>query len=337
MKISILIPCYNEALTIEKCVNSCLNQKRRPDEIVVVNDSSTDDTAKILKKFGKEIKVVKTPRNTGNKSHAQEYGLKFITGDIFITTDGDTILQEDFISIIKKDMTDESISAVAGYVKSLKYNWLTACRALDYIISGNIDKLAQHYMNFIFVIPGAAGAFRTKVFREKIFFTHDTITEDLDFTYRLHKLGYKIGYNRKAVCYTQDPTTLHAYINQMRRWFGGGWQNFLKHFSIPEKPGMALELSLMYVEGLSLSFLAFVMPLINLYMAINLFLMYCAVAFLFCVFGAIKDNRMDLLFILPFYIFLKYVNAYIFIEQFFKEIIFRKKNLSWFKPERVNI
>lgn len=336
-KISVLIPCYNEELTIEKCILSCLNQTRPPDEIVVVDDSSKDNTPEILKKFNGLVKVVRTEKNTGNKSFAQEYGLKFITGDIFVTTDGDTVLQKDFIEIIEKDMQDLSVSALAGYVKSLKYNWITSCRALDYAIGQNIDKLAQGYINFIFVIPGAAGVFRTDVFREKIKFEHDTLTEDLDFTYRLHKLGEKIIYNRRAVCYTQDPSTLRAYINQMRRWFGGGWQNLLKHFVSADKPEMALELSLIYIEGLFFSFLFFLLPLINLRLSLELLLMYFFLLLALAIFGSIKEKRADLLFYLPAYIFLKYVNAWVFIEQFFKEIILKKKNLVWFKPNRVKI
>lgn len=337
MKISILIPCYNEEITIEKCVFSCLNQTRPADEIIVVDDSSTDKTPEILKRFGNKIKVVRTSKNTGNKSYTQEYGLRFVTGDVFVATDGDTMLKNDFIELVEKDLNDKSVSAVAGYVKSLKYNWITACRALDYAISQNIDKLAQDYLNFIFVIPGAAGAFRTELFRKKIKFSHDTLTEDLDFTYTLHKLGYRIKYNRQAICYTQDPSTLRAYINQMRRWFGGGWQNLSKHFGIPQKPGMAMELSFIYVEGLVYSFLMFLLPIINLYITMYLLLIYCAIVFLLTIFGAIKEKRPDFLLALPCYVFLKYVNAWIFLEQFFKEIILRRKNLLWFKPERVKI
>ena len=109
MKISILIPCYNEELTIEKCIDSCINQTRQADQIVVVDDSSTDRTSEVLKKYGSKIKVVRTPKNTGNKSYAQEYGLQFIDGDIFITTDGDTMLKSDFIEIIEKDMLKPSV------------------------------------------------------------------------------------------------------------------------------------------------------------------------------------------------------------------------------------
>ena len=315
-KISIFIPCYNEELTIEKCLFSCLNQTRLADEIIVVDDCSTDKTPKILEKFKGVVKTVKTPKNTGNKSSAQEYGLKYITGDFFITTDADTMLDSKFVETVEKDMEKKSVAAVAGYVRSLKYNWITACRALDYAISQNIDKLAQFYMDSIYVIPGAAGVFRTDVFKKEIIFSHDTITEDLDFTFILHELGYNIAYNRKAVCYTQDPSTLKSYINQMRRWMGGGWQNILKHSRIPDHPGRAIELSLIYIEGLLYSFLLVILPFINLEFTFSVIVFYSMIIFLFSIYGAAVEKRADLIFAFPAYFFLKYVNAWIFLEQF---------------------
>lgn len=340
MRISILIPCYNEELTIEKSLMSCINQTRHVDEIIVINDSSTDNTPIILERFRQmfpEIKVVKTLKNTGNKSYAQEIGISHITGDFFVTTDGDTILDKDFIKNLEKDMENPAVAAASGYVKSHKKNWLTACRAFDYIIGQNIDKLAQYYLNSIFIIPGAAGAFRTEIFKKEIRFDHDTITEDLDFTFRFHELGYKIAYNMKAICYTQDPFTVKSYINQMRRWLGGGWQNLLKHWQIPKKPGMALELSLIYIEGLAYSILMFAMPLINFHLALILWQIYFGIILGFGLYAALKEKRPEFLFIFPIYFFLKYVSAWIFLEQFFKEIIIRKKNLVWFKPDRIEI
>ncbi len=72
MKITILIPCHNEEKSIKSTINSCLNQSRTPDEILVVNDGSTDRTGDILASFGNKIKVVNIARATGNKSYAQE-------------------------------------------------------------------------------------------------------------------------------------------------------------------------------------------------------------------------------------------------------------------------
>jgi cellulose synthase/poly-beta-1,6-N-acetylglucosamine synthase-like glycosyltransferase len=343
MQITILIPCYNEEASIRKSAESWLNQTRPADEIVVVDDCSTDRTAEILYELIRErnlqnMTVVRTPKNTGNKSTAQEYGLHFVNGDVFITTDGDTLLDSRFVENIEKDFQDPSVAAVAGYVRSLKYNWLTACRALDYIVSQNIDKLAQDALNYLFVIPGAAGAFRTDIFKNELIFDHDVIAEDLDITYKLHRLGYRIVYDRDAICHTQDPANLLSYINQMRRWFAGNWQCLIKHFHyLPQKPGMALELSLMCGEGLIFSFLLLFLPFINITFAISFIASYFMLAFFMAVFAAIKENRWDLLLILPQYIFLKFVNAYIYLEQFIKEVVQKKRVLVWFSPERVPI
>jgi peptidoglycan-N-acetylglucosamine deacetylase len=335
MKISILIPAHNEEKSIKKCIDSCFNQTRLPDEIIIVNDGSTDKTPEVLKSFGPKIKIVSSPKASGNKSYAQEIGLPLVTGDVFICTDADTILDRNFIELIGKDFEDPEIAAVAGYVKSLKYNWLTICRAFEYAITQNIHKLAQNYIHFLFVIPGAAGAYRTKLFRMHAKFDHDTLTEDLDSTYKFNMMGLRIKYDMQAVVYTQDPINFKSYINQMRRWYGGGWQNLLKHFRIMGGPAKALELSLMYIDGLVSSFLFFLVPVINIHLSFYLVGFYFLILEGFAIFTAIKEKRKDLLYA-PFpYMILVYANAYVFLEQFFKEVVMKKKNLNWYQPDRV--
>ena len=334
MRISILIPCHNEEKSIAQCIDSCLSQVRQPDEIVVVNDGSTDNSLRILESFGETIKVVNINPASGNKSYAQEYGLRFVTGEIVVMTDGDTILDKDFIKEIEQDLKDEKITAVAGYVKSIKNNWLTACRELDYILGQELYKRAQALINFLYVIPGCAGAFRKDVFKKAISFEHDTITEDLDFTFKLHRSELKIKYNRRAICYTQDPFTLKAYINQMRRWYGGGWQNYLKHFYLLKKANATLVLSTLYLEGLLLSLFIIFLPFFNL-AAWALFVVGCFIfSFLLGFYGAVKRKRPDLFFYSAFYLVLLYINAFIFLEQFVREVIFRQRSLFWFQPER---
>lgn len=337
MRITILIPCHNEEKSIQKCVESCLAQTRKPDEIIVVNDGSTDRSGEILATFGDAIRVVSIPKATGNKSYAQEHGLRYVTGDVFIATDGDTIIDKNFVAAIVEDFADPNIAAVSGYVKSLKYNWLTTCRAFEYSIGQNIHKLAQSYMNFMFVIPGAAGAFRTQVFKKYIKFEHDTITEDLDFTYKLHENNLPILYDRRAISYTQDPTTLMQYINQTRRWVGGGFQNLRKHIGAALHPVRALELSLIYIEGLIFSVALLVMPFINWLFTAYILGSFVAIQFLFALYAAYKERRLDVLWVPFIYILFTYISAYLFLEQFVKEIILKRKELVWFQPERVNI
>ncbi len=339
MKISVLIPCHNEEKSIKKCVQSCLDQTRKPNQILVVNDGSTDSSLAILNSFGKKIETLNIYPATGNKSHAQEAGLAKISGDVFVATDGDTVLDPDFVRQIELEFQDPKISAVGGYVRSVRHNWLTACRAFEYTISQYVHKRAQNYLDFLYVIPGASGAFRTDLFKKYIRFDHDTVTEDLDFSYKLHTGGFKINYNRKAVVYTQDPYILHDYINQMRRWLGGGWQNLKKHFNLNlfSHPGRSLELSLIFIEGLVFSLLLYIIPLINLSFALQLWAGYLCVLMIEIVVAVFLEKRWDLFSVIVYYPLIAYINAAILIEQFVKVILFRKKNLVWFHPTRLAI
>lgn len=338
MKISILIPCHNESDSVRVCVESCLNQTRKPNQILVVNDGSTDDSGEILATFGKKIDVLTIPVATGNKSHAQQRGLPFITGDIFVATDGDTILDPKLLECVEKTFREQpNIIAICGYVKSLEFNWLTACREIDYVVGQNLYKVAQSYLDAVFVIPGCSGAFHTKTFRDVVSFDHDTLTEDLDFTYKFHELGLRIAYSQGMVAYTQDPSTLHSYINQMRRWYLGGWQNLRKHFHLMKKPNNIFQLSLNYIEGLVFSLAFFIAPLVNLRFFLFFFIPFFFLMLLTGAYAAIVRKRFDLFYYSPLYIVIVYTNAYLFLEQFWVEIIMKKKNLVWFQPVRRTI
>lgn len=334
MKLSLLVPCYNEELTLEASILSCLNQTRPFDQLLFINDSSTDATRKVLDKYKHKITVKRTRRNTGNKSHAQEHGMKFVKGDVVVTTDADTLLDKNFAKYIEEDFQDQNVVAVSGYVSSLPHNWITLCRAFEYVIGQNLHKLAQSYLNYMFVMPGAASAFRIKAFHEHIQFDHDTITEDLDFTYKLHHKHQKILYDRRVISYTQDPNTLRAYINQIRRWYGGGWQNLLKHYHIAQHPVRALELSVMYAEGVIFSVLLFIIPLLNPWFGLWMVVGYIIIGALFALWAAAVAKRASLIFAPIPYMLLTYINSYIFLEQLVMEAIWRRKRLAWFKPER---
>ena len=319
-------------------MESCLSQTRKPDRILVVNDGSTDRSGEILAAFGNKIKVLTIPLATGNKSHAQEQGLRLVTEDVFIATDGDTVLDRHLVEEIEKSFRlHPNAVAVGGYVRSLKHNWLTACREIDYIVGQNLYKVAQASIGALFVIPGCAGAFKTKIFKKNIHFDHDTLTEDLDFTYKLHENYFEIVYNKNAIAYTQDPATLSEYINQMRRWYCGGWQNLKKHYSLIKKPSNSLQLSLTYAEGLIFSVVLFLLPLVNIKMFFFLFVPYLLVVIVLGAYAAIIRRRIDLFVYSPTYVVLIFINAWIFLEQFWKEVMLGKTNLVWFHPKRREI
>lgn len=334
MKISLLIPAYNEQKPIKACLRSCLNQTRAFDQIVVVNDKSSDKTLDILWKFKNDITIVDLIERSGKKSGAQEKGMFHIEGDIVVTTDADTMLNENFAEVIEKEFEkDKELSAICGYVQSLKHNIFTALREIEYIVSQDIHKNAQSIINSIFVLPGCATAFRRECFDSILTFDQDTLTEDLDFTYKLHKNHKSIKFVKDAIVYTQDPADFYSFVNQIRRWYAGNWQNLRKHWKSVKNPVRILEYSILYFEAFLSVFTFFIAPFFL--DDIWVYLVYLTSVNIFIgIYASAKRKRIDLLIYSPFYIFNMIINSYVFMEQFFKEGLLGIKNEKWFTAER---
>src|SRR3989344_2328525 len=111
MKVSVVIPVYNEEKYIKNCLDSLMKQEEKPDEIIVVDNNCTDNTINIVQKY-KNIKIIRerkqgiiAARNT-SFDHAQ--------GDIIARCDADTILPVKWIKNIKQHfLEDESIVAIS--------------------------------------------------------------------------------------------------------------------------------------------------------------------------------------------------------------------------------
>lgn len=335
MKISILIPARNEEMSIRKCIDSCLNQIRRADQILFINDGSTDKTGEILASYGNLLDVHTFEKPSGNKSFAQEEGLKYVTGDIVVMSDADSVLDSKFVETVEKRFDNPEIAAVAGRVQSLKHNWLTACRAIEYTMSQYIHKVAQNHIGYIFVLPGAAVAFRTSILKD-IKFKHSTVCEDLDITYILNEQGKMLVYDTKAVVRTSDPYTIGSYISQIRRWHVGGAECLRDHWQILfRNPRAAVEVSLIYFSTIISAFLLVLLPLISM----KFFLMYIVTAFLvfalFCAtISAIVDRRpLLILYSIPFMLIIV-LNNYVIAESIFKVFFRKRTQMAWVSPKR---
>ena len=343
MKISLLIPSYNEDKSLEACLKSAFAQTRPLDEIIVVNDGSTDNTHAILTNYAIQYDIlipIHLKKNTGNKSKAQMKGFPHITGDIVIMTDGDTLLDEHFVERIESNFerdTTGNLAAVAGYVSSIAYNWITACREIDYVIGQNIFKKAQSIIGYIYVMPGCATAIKTSVLKWLSVY-HDTVTEDLDFTFQLHLKELRIAYDMEAIVYTQDPPNLSSYIRQMKRWYGWGWQNIRKYWSIMfTNPSAGFVLASVFIDGVIYSAITLLMPILYPeFFLIYLLPTYFLGAFLFALYASIKTGRYELLLYFPHYVIIIFINAYIIGSEFIKEIVLQKWDLLWKRADRVS-
>ncbi len=116
LKISLIIPAWNAELTIEDCLLSAVKAKHSPDEIIVVDDVSSDKTVDIVNKLAKtnsSIKLLKLDKN-GGPAAARDCGAKIALGEIIFFTDSDTVILENTFANCMKTMTEYKADAISG-------------------------------------------------------------------------------------------------------------------------------------------------------------------------------------------------------------------------------
>jgi len=231
LKVSIIVPAYNEEVNAVRSVNNLL-QSTYPDfEIIFIDDGSKDKTYEIVSaafKDNDKVKVLTKPN--GGKASALNYGIMQTDAQYVLCIDADTNLAPDALMLLVRHFADEEIGAVAGNVKvGNEVNILTRWQSIEYITSQNFDRNAFARINAITVVPGAIGVFRKKAIEEAGGFTSDTFAEDCDLTMRLLRAGYKIKNENEAIALTEAPETMSQFLKQRFRWSFGVMQSFWKN------------------------------------------------------------------------------------------------------------
>ncbi|NJD77578.1 MAG: glycosyltransferase family 2 protein [Candidatus Methanoperedens sp.] len=230
LKISIIIPAFNEEVTISSCIESMLSLNYPSYEVVVVDDGSSDNTYDVASKFSANgVKVIRQ-QNTG-KPGAINTGIKSASGEIVITVDADSKLHPDALRWISRRFSgNPRLGAVAGNVKIDKPNSiLKTLQSLEYTSSINLGRKSQSLLHCVMIVPGAIAALRTRVLHEVGLFPEDTFAEDFDITMRILKAGYQVEYESHAMAFTQAPESIEDIIKQRRRWHRGMTQVLAKY------------------------------------------------------------------------------------------------------------
>ena len=233
-KVAVLIPAYNEEKVIERTVRSVLESDYPNLRAIVIDDGSKDRTAEVTREaFQEEIAdgrvTVLTKPNSG-KADALNYALEYVTEELFVGIDADTIIAPDAISLLVPHFRDSRVAAMAGNAKvGNRVNLWTRWQALEYITSQNFERRALNTLNAVSVVPGAIGAWRTADVRAAGGYHHDTVAEDADLTMALLQAGYRVNYEDRALAYTEAPTTANGLMRQRFRWSFGIMQAVYKH------------------------------------------------------------------------------------------------------------
>lgn len=118
-RISVIIPSYQHAATVAECLDSVLAQTRRPDEIIVVNDGSTDGTDAVLERYRDRVTVIAQENQGGNL--ARNNGFAASTGDLVIFCDADVVMRPDMLEKMERALAEHPEASVA--YSGFRFGW----------------------------------------------------------------------------------------------------------------------------------------------------------------------------------------------------------------------
>lgn len=239
-RVSVLIPAWNEGTGVITTINTLLNSAYKNLEIIVINNASTDNTEQNLKKLIREyydahavakdrIEIVYALETTQGKGHALNRGLSIATGEIIVSIDADCSVPSSTINHFVTHFEDTDVMAAVGNVRiGDTTHLLGVVQYLEFLFSFYFKK-ADALMNTIYIIGGAAGAFRKKVFDDLGPYSLTNITEDIELSVRIQNAGMKIAYASDAIVYTEGATTMSGLMKQRLRWKRGRFETFAEH------------------------------------------------------------------------------------------------------------
>ncbi|MFI1421752.1 glycosyltransferase [Streptomyces sp. NPDC020731] len=226
--VTVLVPAYNEAKCIENTVNS-LMASEHPIEVLVIDDGSTDGTARIVEAMGlPNVRVIRQ-LNAG-KPAALNRGLANARYDIVVMMDGDTVFEPSTVRELVQPFGDPRVGAVAGNAKvGNKDSLIGAWQHIEYVMGFNLDRRMYDILGCMPTIPGAVGAFRRSALEPIGGMSDDTLAEDTDVTMALHRAGWRVVYAENARAWTEAPETVQQLWSQRYRWSYGTMQAIWKH------------------------------------------------------------------------------------------------------------
>lgn len=193
LTLSIIIPAYNEARHIRACLDSISAQTLRPDEVIVVDNNSTDDTVEIAKTYS-FVRVIKEPKQ--GIVYTRNTGFDVARSDIIGRIDADTVLPEGWVRYVKRfyETPEHQRHALTGggYFYNVSFppkkigGWIHSQIALRFN-----RLLMGHYILWGSNMAMTSGQW-VRVRDETCM--RDDIHEDIDLAIHLHRAGYEITY-----------------------------------------------------------------------------------------------------------------------------------------------
>jgi len=195
MKVSVVIPAFNEEKFIGKCLASIVNQTVPADEIIVVNNNCTDKTEAVARKFG--VKIVK--EKVQGMTPARNRGFNSAKYEIIARCDADAVVPKDWIKKIKNDFKKRKIDALTGPIFFNDSKLFKSKSTVPSHIAWKSFKFISNGRNCLIGPNMSLTKNIWKKVKDIVNLDDKKVHEDMDLSLKIAKVHGKIGYDRSLV------------------------------------------------------------------------------------------------------------------------------------------
>ncbi|MCP4443121.1 MAG: glycosyltransferase [Aureispira sp.] len=229
--VTIQLPIYNELYVVERLIDSVCQFDYPLDRLEIqILDDSTDETSDIIakkvsqyKNQGIKIQHIQRSNREGFKAGALAYGLKHCKGEFIAVFDADFVPNTDFLSNTLAYFKNEKIGVVQTRWEHLNehHSFLTEMQALALDAHFSVEQLGRNLGNHFINFNGTAGLWRRECIESAGGWQADTLTEDLDLSYRAQLKGWEFRFLEHIGTPAELPVAMNALKSQQFRWTKG--------------------------------------------------------------------------------------------------------------------
>jgi cellulose synthase/poly-beta-1,6-N-acetylglucosamine synthase-like glycosyltransferase len=236
--VTIQLPLYNEMYVADRLIDAVCRIDYPRDRLEIqVLDDSVDETRSIAELAvrrqadqGVDIKYFHRTNRIGFKAGALEAGLQEARGEFIAIFDADFLPPSDFLRRLMPHFGETDVAMVQarwGHIND-EYSLLTKIQSI--LLDGHfvLEHGARHRAGLFFNFNGTAGIWRRQAIDDAGGWQHDTLTEDLDLSYRAQLRGWRFVFVPEVVAPAEVPVEMNSFKSQQHRWAKGSIQTCLK-------------------------------------------------------------------------------------------------------------
>ena len=237
--VTIQLPIYNELYVVERLIDAvaAFDYPKERFEIQVLDDSTDETVAIIAQKVkemqekGIDIQHIRRETRQGFKAGALAYGLKICKGEFIAIFDADFVPPKDFLQKTIPYFNFPNVGVVQTRWQHLNENYslLTQLQAFGLDAHFTIEQGGRNTKNHFINFNGTAGIWRKTTIEDAGGWSADTLTEDLDLSYRAQMRDWKFVYLENVACPAELPVTMSAVKSQQYRWTKGAAECVVKN------------------------------------------------------------------------------------------------------------